>query len=135
LPQLPRWLQVVRWLRAEGRLHLIHARDIARIIVHRIIKGLPPDRLVLGNPAISVNQLIAALTRVYGLDQPTLTLPLDAGLPVLLPLLQPWMSSWDRFSLRQRQTVYQTVHAGSYGLPQDLITLEKMAQDAAPVNS
>ncbi|PKL77329.1 MAG: hypothetical protein CVV27_05870, partial [Candidatus Melainabacteria bacterium HGW-Melainabacteria-1] len=124
LPGLRPWLPLLHCLRAKGRLHLIHAQDIARILVHRIINGLPPERLVLGNPALEVNQVIDTLCAVNGLPPTKLQLPLDPALTALSALLQPWMSDWDRFSLRQRHTAYQSIHAASYGLPTDLSSLE-----------
>lgn len=126
LPNLPRWLPWARWLRAQGWLHLIHARDIARIVVHRLQQNSPPERLVLGNPAISVNQLIATLTALEGLPRPRHQLPLEPLLPLLVELLQTQMSPWDRFSLYHRDIVYNSVHAATYGLPADLTSLAAM---------
>lgn len=126
LPSLPRWLPWVRWLRAQGWLHVIHARDIARIVVHRQQQNAPPARLVLGNPAISVNQLIATLTALAGLPPPPHRLSLEPFLPLLVELLQKQMSPWDRFSLYHRDIVYSSVNAASYGLPEDLISLAAM---------
>ena len=126
LPQLPQWLGWARWLSARGSMHLIHARDIARIVVHRLQQDLPPEHLVLGNPALTINHLIEILLAVHQLPRPLLRLPLEPLLPALVQILHPWMSSWDRFSLAQREMVYQSVNARTYGLPEDLMSLEEM---------
>ncbi|HEY9843287.1 MAG TPA: NAD(P)-dependent oxidoreductase [Candidatus Obscuribacterales bacterium] len=129
LPRLPIWLPWARWLRAGGRLHLIHARDIARIVVHRLEHRLPPAQLVLGNPALSIDDLITQLVQIYGQQPVPLQLPLEPLLPALVQILKPWMSPWDRFSLQQRETMYQVVNAASYGLPEDLLSLEAMVKE------
>lgn len=126
LPDLTRWLPWLRWLRAQGWVHLIHARDIARIVVWRLRRQLPPEQLVLGNPALSVREVLETLNRVYGQAPAPLRLPLEPLLPLLLPLLQAQMSPWDRFSLFQRHLHYASVHAAAYGLPTDLMALAAM---------
>lgn len=126
LPTFGNWLRALRWLTATGRLHLIHARDIAAILSARIQAEAAPARLVLGNPAIRVHDLIARLLPLYGIPPAPLRLPLDPLLPILLPLLHTRMSDWDRYSLAHRDTAYQAVKAADYGLPDDLESLEAM---------
>lgn len=128
LPELGRWLGILRHLKAEGKLHLIHARDIARIVSQRIRLERPAERLVLGNPAVSVAEVIGAILNYWQQTPARRTLNLEAFLKPLTGVLRPWMSDWDRFSLHQRQTVYQSTYAASYGLATDLVNLESMLQ-------
>lgn len=126
LNDLPRWLNILRWLSADGRFHLIHARDIARILSYRLRHDLAPARIVLGNPALDINELISRLLKLYQLSPAPAQLSLSRVLPPLTAALRPWMSDWDRYSLRMRHLRYDTVNAASYGLPEDLISPEAM---------
>lgn len=129
LPGLGRYLPLLRGIQPDGFVHLIHARDIARIVLHRHQRDLPAADLVLGNPALELAQLASLLLKVYTADpaRSQLKLPLKKLLPGLIPLLSPWMSDWDRFSLRQRQLHYRhAVSARNYALPEDLIDSEAL---------
>lgn len=130
LPSLGRYLPLLRPLQTDGFVHLIHARDIARIVVHRHQHALPAAQLVLGNPALELPELTRLLFEIYGASRPYHSrgkLPLKRLLPTLVPVLTPWMSDWDRFSLRQRQLRYaHAVSARDYGLPEELVNNEAL---------
>lgn len=126
LNDLPRWLKYIRWLNADGRFHLIHARDIARIVTYRLIHNLPAESIVLGNPAIEINELIQRLLKLHQIPAAPFRLPLKPALPALTAAIYPLMSNWDRYSLRARHLSYNSIHAASYQLPTDLATPEAM---------
>ncbi|MGV3524779.1 MAG: NAD-dependent epimerase/dehydratase family protein [Candidatus Sericytochromatia bacterium] len=129
LPGLGRYLPLLQAIQPDGYVHLIHARDIARIVLHRHQRGLPAADLVLGNPALELPQLAALLFKIYASnsDPRQGKVPLKKLLPGLLPLLGPWMSDWDRFSLRQRHLHYaHAVSARDYALPEDLVDSEAL---------
>jgi len=126
LPSLPDYLKWVRYLKARGSFHFIHAQDIAKILTYRIEHGLPAESLVLGNEALTVNGLMSELLTYYGLPQARFQLPLEKSFDYLLPLLARQMTSWDRFSLHIRETVYKHTNAATYGLHSDLDTFSKV---------
>lgn len=119
LPQLPRYLPWLRFFKAQGKLHFIHAEDIARLLVQRILTQAPPAEIVLGNPAISLEELMQELLAHFSLRSPKLRLELEKLLPWLLPLLAGKMTPWDRFSLHQRHLHYKSQNAATYGLHSD----------------
>lgn len=52
-----------------GRLHVIHADDIARVLRRLVERGpgeAGAERIVLGNPALSVDEAIAQASRAWG---------------------------------------------------------------------
>jgi len=126
LPSLPTYLKWVRFIKAQGCFHFIHAQDIARIIDHRIHHHLPAESLVLGNDSISVNELMLELLNFYQIRQPEKKFSLEKGLDLLLPFLAQKMTPWDRFSLKIRNTVYKHTNAASYGLHSELDTFSKV---------
>ena len=64
-----RWLWLAKWLRAEASFHFIHAADIARVCAHLATNPHQANpeagqgavrRLVLGQPAVTVNETVTA---------------------------------------------------------------------------
>ena len=66
ITDVTKWIGLIRWFSLDGSFHFIHARDIAGVIYHLVEHpefspgkddaGEGVDCLVLGNPAIAVNQ-------------------------------------------------------------------------------
>ena len=118
LEEASRWLWLARWLRADASFHFIHAADIACICGHLATTPKLPNReagqgsvrrLVMGQPAISVNQAIATLCRWRGLRQ-TPGLPLWGWLiEALIKVLPIEINAWDRFSIKQRHFVHDPI--------------------------
>lgn len=119
LKALPRYLPWARRLRVSGGFHCIHARDIADIVFARWQEQAQGRDIVLGNEWHELNSLLQSLSEAYGLPQPSQlkTLDVDRWAHVLLWLLRPWMSEWDRFSFRERQIRYQAARSVDFGRP------------------
>ncbi|MBD0362958.1 MAG: NAD(P)-dependent oxidoreductase, partial [Coleofasciculus sp. C3-bin4] len=100
-----KWVDLIRWFKADASFHFIHARDIAQVVRYLIDYPLahdyteesdapPTDRLVLGNPRLTVNQAVEEVCsylrkRIY------FRLPLSLWLADLLIILfriqmAPW---------------------------------------------
>jgi hypothetical protein len=51
-----KWMDLIRWFKADGSLHYIHARDIAQVIKY-LVENTPSEAdsrdLVLGNQKTS----------------------------------------------------------------------------------
>ncbi len=129
LGDLPRWLRLVRFLSLDGTLHFIHARDIARIVKHALANEVPEDHLVLGNPAMSIDELIDGLCRAYGMPRGG-RFDLTPALGVIGKLFVSRMNTWDHFSMQYRHFRYRTVNAATFQLPEDLATIEGVVAEA-----
>lgn len=124
-----KWVDLIRWFKADGSFHFIHARDIAQIVRYLIdyppSQGLTVDtegnsnqRLVLGNQRVTVNQAVEDVCAYLG-KKIYFRLPLSIWLAnVLIVLFRIQMEAWDRFSLNYRHFTYQNpVNPETFGLP------------------
>jgi nucleoside-diphosphate-sugar epimerase len=121
LPDLVKYVSLLRWLKAEGSFHFIHAADIAQVVYHLIEH--PPttntmQHLVLGNEAITANQAIAQACEYLG-KKIYLQLNLsDWLIESIIVGFQIKMATWDRFCLDYRHFTYANpVNPSVYGLP------------------
>lgn len=115
-----KWMNLIRFFKADGSFHFIHAQDIAKVVLH-LIKHPPepaqPRQLILGNPGLTVNQAIEAVCAY--LHKPIyFRIPLSLQLAnVLIPLFRIQMADWDRFCLTYRHFTYQnSVNPVNFGL-------------------
>ena len=119
LSEACRWLWLAKWLRADASFHFIHAADIAQVCCHLATKPHQSNpepgqgalrRLVLGQPAISVDATVSQLCRWRRSWRPPLGLNLQGALiEALIKLLRIEVNAWDRFSIRQRHFVHEPV--------------------------
>lgn len=132
-PKLLHWVDFIRWFKAEGSFHFIHAQDIAQVVVHLIEhpETTPADNLVLGNPEITVNECIRTLCtfsqrRIYGQVDVS---PLLANTIVKIFNIQ--MADWDRFCLQYRYFGYdRPVSPATFGLACSYPTLTDLLKGA-----
>ncbi len=136
-----RWLWLARWLRVDATFHFIHAADIATVCAHLATQPHGPNpepgqgalrRLVLGQPAISVNRAVATLVRWRRGWMPPLGLDLRPWLiEGLIRLLRLEITPWDRFSIEQRHFVHEPVSPPErFGLVSHAPTLEAVLDTA-----
>ena len=136
-----RWLWLAKWLRANASFHFIHAADIARVCVHlattphqsnpEVGQG-PLRRLVLGQPAVTVNDTVRRLCRWRRSWMPPMGLDLQGWLiEVLIKLLRIEVNAWDRFSIRQRHFVHEPISPPErFGMVSHAPNLEAVFEDA-----
>lgn len=120
IPEVVKWINLIRFLRAEGSFHFLHGRDIAQVVRH--LADHPPApgdprQVVLGNPALTVNQAIEAVCRYLG-KRIYFRIPLSMWLAdFLIATFRIQMAAWDRFCLSYRHFTYQNpVNPASLGL-------------------
>ena len=117
LPEVIKWMGLIRWLSVDGSFHFIHAQDIAQIVAFLVENpnfSLPPatqteaiDCLVLGNPAITVDQAIAEIA-AYLNQRVYFSIPLYIWLAnIIIKIFRIQMDAWSRFSLDYRHFTYQ----------------------------
>jgi len=124
-----KWVDVIRWFKADGSFHFIHARDIAQVVRYLIdhplthnlteeANAVPSNRLVLGNQPLTVNQAVEEVCAYLG-KKIYFRVPLSLWLAnFFIVLFRIQMAAWDRFCLNYRHFTYQNpVNPGTFGLP------------------
>lgn len=127
IPEVVKWLNVARWLKADGSFHFMHGRDIAQVVQYLIehpLKSDPSSKdisnrfLVLGNQRITVDEALEEACAYFG-KKIYFQMPLSLGLAnILIPLFKIQMAPWDRFCLNYRHFCYENpVNPATFGLP------------------
>jgi nucleoside-diphosphate-sugar epimerase len=123
-----KWVDIIRWLQADGSFHFIHARDIAQVVRYLVdyplnsdwagdTQGTFPPQLVLGNPPMTVNRSVEEVC-AYLNKKIYFRVPLSRWLAnLLIVLFRIQMAPWDRFCLNYRHFTYENpVNPGTFGL-------------------
>jgi nucleoside-diphosphate-sugar epimerase len=121
LPQVVRWIGLMRFLWVDGSFHFIHGKDIAQIVGHLVEH--PPAagesrELVLGNQRMTANQAIEETCAFLG-KRLYFRIPLTHGIAnLIIALFRIKMGAWDRFSMQYRHFTHRhVVSPETYGLP------------------
>ncbi len=140
LAEASKWLWLARWLRADASFHFIHAEDIARICGQFATRPHEPNhepgqgavrRVVMGQPAISVDETVAILCRWRGVARVP-GIPLWPWLiETLIRVLPIEVNAWDRFSIRQRHFIHESASTPErFGLSSHAPDLDKVLRDS-----
>lgn len=123
-----KWIDLIRWFKADGSFHYIHAKDIAQVIKYLV--DHPPSeskikQLVLGNKAITVDEAITQIC-AYLNKKIYFRIPLNIVLINLFTaLFKLKMEDWDRFSINYRHFVYKApVTPATFGLKNYCTTVD-----------
>ncbi len=127
LPEVVKWMDLIRCFKADGSFHFIHGRDIAQVVRYLIdnpTQGNEPRQFILGQERLTVNQAIEEIC-AYLDKKIYFRIPLYLSLAnLLIVLFRIQMADWDRFSLRYRHFSYDNpVNPASLGLPNYCATL------------
>lgn len=121
IPQVAKWLNLIRWFKADASFHFLHAADIAQVVSYFVEH--PPTahevrQFVLGNPAITVNQAVEEAC-AYFKKWIFFRINLSPWLAdLLIVIFQIKMAAWDRFCLEYRHFSYQNpINPATFGLP------------------
>lgn len=122
LTQLAGWMWLIRFFGVKARLHVIHAADIATVTRHLCANDAPASetaaRIVLGNPASSVNDLVALVCRHIGLRRLHVFNLRPAMAEAFIRIFRIQLSRWDRYCMSFPDQSYDSaVNPASYGLP------------------
>jgi len=127
LPEVVKWVDLIRFFKVDGSFHFIHGRDIAQVVQYLI--DHPPASndsrsFVLGQNRLTVNQAIAEICD-YLNKKIYFRIPLSLTLAnLLIVLFRIQMAAWDQFCLRYRHFTYENpVNPASLGLPNYCATL------------
>ena len=127
-----KWVDLIRWFKADGSFHYIHARDIAQVIRH-LVENSPTEAdsrdLVLGNKKVTVNEAIKEICNYLNKKiyfQITLYIIL---VNFFIKAFRLRMEDWDYFSINYRHFTYKdTVTPASFNLENYCTTIEDVMQ-------
>ena len=115
-----KWIDLIRFIKADGSFHFIHGRDIAQVVLHLIKNPPPADQrdIVLGNAPITVNEAIEEACRYLNRNI-LFRIPLSSVLAdVVIKVFNIQMAAWDRFCMQYRHFTYEhPVSPKNFGLP------------------
>lgn len=121
LSEVPKWINIARFIKADGSFHFIHGRDVAQVVKYLIENPPSSDKLrqfVLGQKRLTVNSVIEEIC-AYLNKKIYFRIPLSIALAnVLIILFRIQMATWDRFCLNHRHFTYKNVvNPSDFGLP------------------
>jgi nucleoside-diphosphate-sugar epimerase len=121
LPEALRYISLIRRLKVDGSFHFVHAADIARVVAHLALNPPTepgPRHFVLGQPALTANELVDIASTVLKGRPARLKIPLSVGLADrLIDWFNIQMGPWDRFCMAYRHFTYDQVWSpASFGL-------------------
>jgi nucleoside-diphosphate-sugar epimerase len=120
LPDVTKWVGLIRWLKADGSFHFIHARDIAQVVSY-LVDNPPSDALnrqfILGNKKLTVNEAIAEMCAYFN-KKIYFQIPLSIWLAnIIIVVFRIQVAAWDRFLLNYRHCSYENaVTPANFGL-------------------
>ncbi|HAC63665.1 MAG TPA: epimerase [Cyanothece sp. UBA12306] len=127
-----KWIDLIRWFKADGSFHYIHAKDIAKVVKYLV--DHPPSesdnrQLVLGNKKTTVNQAIAEICG-YLNKKIYFQIPLYIALAnFFIAVFRLRMEDWDRFSINYRHFTYKdTVTPATFGLENYCSTIDDVLE-------
>lgn len=136
LPEVTKWVDLIRFFQADGSFHFIHGRDIAQVV--RYLIDHPPTEkesrwrnapaesrsLVLGQAPLTVNQAVEEVCQYFN-KKIYFRIPLTLSLAnAIIALFRIQMAAWDRFCLDYRHFTYRNaVNPATFGLPNYCATL------------
>ncbi|MBW4508901.1 MAG: NAD(P)-dependent oxidoreductase [Scytonematopsis contorta HA4267-MV1] len=127
IPEVTKYVDLIRFLKADGSFHFIHAKDIATVVQY-LIENPPKENqsryLVLGQKQLTANQAIEELGAYFGKKTP-FRIPLSVGLAnIIIALFRIQMDDWSRFCMNYRHFTYKNViNPDTFSLPNYCATM------------
>jgi nucleoside-diphosphate-sugar epimerase len=122
LPQVTKYVGLLRWIKTDGSFHFIHGKDIAEVVRHLVEHPEVADKyqrkLVLGNELVQVEQGIQEICCYLG-KPVILQVPLPTALiDPIIKIFNIRMAEWDYFCLKNRHFSHDPiVNPRTFGLP------------------
>ncbi len=112
IPEVTKWINLIRWFKAEGSFHFIHGADIAQVVealINQPTNFENIEYLVLGNKPITLNEAIENVCTYYN-KRIYFRFNLSPWLiNFFIVLFRVQMADWDRFCLTYRHFTYQNI--------------------------
>jgi len=134
LPEVAKYIGIIRFISADGSFHFIHAQDIAEVVRHLVDHPPGPGdsrEIVIGNPAKTADEVVADISAYLGKRQ-YFRVPLSFSLAnVIIKIFNIRMADWDRFCMRYRHFTYEnTVTPSHFGLKDHYPTVTAVIRSA-----
>jgi nucleoside-diphosphate-sugar epimerase len=129
IQEVSRWMKVIRFLRIDGSLHLIHAYDIATVVKHVLDNGSLEKNIALGNPNMSVEEIIREFSDYLGYKIPFTINLSEPLIQLVIKLFNIQLDPWDRFCLEKRHFRYNVTNPGTLGIPSKYSTIKGILSD------
>ena len=129
LPEVAKYVDLIRFLKADGSFHFIHAKDIAAVVKH-LIDNPPKEeerKYVLGQEKVTANQAIEEICSY--LDKKIyFRIPLSSSLAdLIIKTFKIQMAAWDRFCMQYRHFSYEKiVNPSTFNLPNHCDSMSKV---------
>ncbi len=138
VPALVKWMDVIRFFRADAGFHFIHAHDIAQLVryfVEHPVNATAPRSFVLGQAPLTLNQAVEDICAYLG-KKIYFRMPVPMALVKLVVIVSqrriPYRDRlWDRFCLDHRDFTHDNpVNPATFGLPSLCPTLTDVLRAA-----
>ena len=133
LPEVIKFMDLIRWFKADASFHFIHAQDIAQMVAYLV--DHPPQEggnrdFVLGNQRIMLDEAVAEICQYLG-KKVYFQIPFSIGWAnFFIRILKIKMAAWDRFSLEYRHFYHEkTFTPASFGLSNYCGTVAELFQE------
>ncbi len=132
IPEVTKYINLIRFLRADGSFHFIHGQDIATIVKY-LIDNPPKNgeqrKFVLGQPRLTADQAVEEVCAYLG-KKIYFRIPLSLGLAnLIIAVFKIQMAAWDRFCMNYRHFSYKNaVNPATFGLPNYCATMRDVLQ-------
>jgi nucleoside-diphosphate-sugar epimerase len=127
IPEITKYVNLIRFLKVDGSFHFIHGRDVATVVQY-LIDHPPqtnePRQLVLGQAPLTANQAVKELCAYLG-KRIYFRIPLSLGLAnLIIAVFRIQMAAWDRFCMSDRHFTYEkAINPDSFNLPNYCATM------------
>ncbi|WP_392534083.1 NAD-dependent epimerase/dehydratase family protein [Nostoc sp. C117] len=127
ISEVTKYINLIRFLDADGSFHFIHGRDIATVVLYLIDHPPENDRsrmFVLGQSKLTANQAIEEVC-AYLDKKIYFRIPVSIALAnLIIVLFRIQMAAWDRFCMNYRHFSYENaINPSSFGLPNYCATM------------
>ena len=134
LPEIAKYIGIIRFISADGSLHYIHAKDIAEVVRHLVDNPPSPEdsrELVIGNPSKTADEVVEEISQYLGKNI-FFRVPLSMGLAnAIIKTFNIKMAEWDRFCMDFRHfTYHDPVTPSSFGMEDNYPTLADVCRSA-----
>jgi nucleoside-diphosphate-sugar epimerase len=127
IAEVAKYVNLIKFLQADGSFHFIHARDIATVVKYLIDnppKTGEPRQFVLGQTQLTANQAIEEVCSYLG-KKVGFRITLSPSLAnFIIVVFRIQMAAWDRFCMNYRHFTYHPItNPASFGLPNYCATM------------
>ncbi|WP_193199488.1 NAD-dependent epimerase/dehydratase family protein [Nostoc sp. MG11] len=127
IPEVTKYINLIRFLKVDGSFHFIHGRDVATVVQY-LIAHPPhtnePRQFVLGQAPLTANQAVKEVCAYLG-KKIYFRVPLSLGLAnLIIAVFRIQMAAWDRFCMNDRHFTYEkAINPSSFNLPNYCATM------------